>query len=190
MLHLFGIIAGTLALLAAIPYIRDTVKGETQPNQVTWLIWVILQAIALCAQLASGARDSLLLTVGDLVASSIILGLAFFKGQAKWHWIDYWALGGAAVGLVLWQTLDRPILALAVTIFIDFCGVVPTLRKSFADPNSETLSTWLIVGTGAVFGIFAVGNWNITLLAYPMYLALANLGVAAAIGLGKLRKSI
>jgi hypothetical protein len=186
MLHLFGVIAGVLALLAAIPYIRDTIKGETRPNRVTWLIWVILQTIALFAQISGGGRDSLLLTIGDLIASATILLLAFVKGESKWHWIDRMALIGAGIGLILWYALNQPIVALAVTIFIDLCGAVPTLRKSFVDPDSETRSTWWIVGIGAIFGVLAVGKVDVTLLVYPIYLAVINLAVAAAIELGKL----
>jgi len=188
MLHVLGILAGILAIFAAIPYIKDIFKGTTKPNRVTWLIWVTLQTIALVAQFAGGGRDSLLLTIGDLLAGVTILILAFTKGQSEWHWIDRWALAGAAAGLLLWYFFRQPILALAMTVFIDFCGVVPTLRKSFVNPESETLATWLIVGSGAILGAISVGKLNFTLLLYPIYLALANLGVAAAILLGRFRK--
>lgn len=187
MLYIFGILAGVLALIAAVPYIKDAIQGKTKPNKVTWLIWVALQTIALIAQITAGGKGSLLLTIGDLAASSTILFLAFYKGETKWHWIDKLALVLAAIGLILWYIFRQPIWALAMTVFVDFCGVVPTLRKSFADPESETLSTWLIVGTAAIFGAIAVGRLDITLLIYPIYLVVANLSVAAAIGLGKLR---
>lgn len=97
------------------------------------------------------------------------------------------ALVGAALGITLWYIFDQPILAIVLTVFIDVCAVVPTLRKSFIDPESETLSTWIIVGTGAILGTIAVGKLDITLLIYPLYLAIANLAVAGAIVLGKTR---
>lgn len=187
MLHILGTLAGLLAIAAAIPYIKDIFKGTTKPNRVTWLIWVTLQTIALIAQIVSGGKDSLLLTIGDLIASTTILILAFAKGKAEWHWIDRWALAGAALGLLLWYFFRQPIFALAMTVFVDFCGVVPTLRKSFVNPESETLTTWLIVGTGAILGAISVGKLNATLLLYPIYLAVANLGVAVAILLGRFR---
>lgn len=185
MLHILGVLAGVLALLAAIPYIRDIIRGRTKPNRVSWFIWVLLQAIALLSQLAEGGRDSVLLSGGDLIASAIILVLAFYKGESKWHWIDKAALLGAAVGLSIWYFFNQPVLALLITVFIDFCGVVPTLRKAYAEPYSETLSTWLIVGVGGVCSILAVGKFDRSLLLYPVYLTLANFGVAAAIQLGK-----
>lgn len=188
MLHFFGILAGLLALVATIPYLRDILKGTTRPNKVSWLIWVILQTIALLSQWASGGKDSLLLTIGDLAASATILVLAFYKGESKWHWLDRLALIGAGAGLILWYILNQPVIALMMTIFVDFCGVAPTLRKAYVDPQSETMSTWLLVGIGAVFGALAVGKLNATLLVYPLYLMCANLGVAVAMGLGRLRR--
>jgi len=186
MLHILGLLGGILALIAAIPYIKDTVKGSTKPNKATWLIWVSLQLIALFAQFSAGGRDSLLLTVGDLIASSTILFLAFFKGETKWHYIDMIAIIGAILGLLLWRILNQPFWALILTVFVDFCGVAPTIRKSFSEPESETLITWVLVGIGAIFGAIAVGQWNFTLLIYPAYLVIANFGVACAMQLGKI----
>ena len=187
MLHLFGVLGGILAVVGPIPYIRDTLKGNTRPNQVSWFIWVILLVIALTSQIASGGKDSLLFIYGDLIGTGIILSLSFFRGERKWHWVDRWSLVGAGLGLLLWYVFNAPVLALAMTIFIDFCGAIPTLRKSFMNPESETLSTWLIVGTGALFSTLAVGELNITLLIYPLYLMLINFGIAFAIELGKMK---
>lgn len=187
MLHIFGILSGVLVVLAAIPYIRDILKGETRPNKVTWFIWLLLQSLAFVSQLVEGGRDSLLLSGGDIFITATILILAFYKGESKWHWIDKVSLVGAVIGLIAWYFFNQPVLALAITIFIDFCGVVPTLRKAYVDPHSETLSTWLIVGVGAIFGAFAVGKFDIALLLYPVYLILANLGVAVAIQIGKIK---
>ena len=185
MLHIFGIISGVFAIVSAVPYIRDTLKGSTRPNQVTWFIWVLLLVIALLSQISSGGKDSLVFVCGDLIATSIILVLALFKGERQWHWIDKWALVGAGIGLVLWGVFNQPVLALAMIIFVDFCGAVPTLRKSFAEPESETFIAYLITATGAVFGILAVGALNISLLVYPLYIMLVNLSVALAIWLGR-----
>lgn len=187
MLHFFGILAGVLAMVAAIPYVRDILKGETRPNKVSWFIWVILQAIALVSQLVQGGKDSVLLSVGDLLASLVILLLAFKYGEKKWHWIDRAALVGAAIGLLVWYLFNQPVVALIITVFVDFCGVVPTWRKAYADPSSETMSTWIIVGFGAIFGVLAVGKLDAALLLYPVYLTIANLGVAVAMQVGKLR---
>ena len=185
MLHTFGIIAGIFAIVAAVPYIRDIIKGTTRPNQVTWFIWVLLLVIALLSQIASGGKESLLFIYGDLIASGTVFVLALFKGQRKWHWIDKWALVGAGIGLTLWGLFNQPVLALAMTIFVDFCGAIPTLRKSYADPESETFIAWFITATGAIFGIFAVGTLNVSLLVYPLYIGLVNLSVALAIWLGR-----
>lgn len=40
-------------------------------------------------------------------------------------------------------------------------------------------------GTASIFGMLAVGSFNLILLLYPFYLVLANYSVATAIILGR-----
>ncbi|HEX3095719.1 MAG TPA: hypothetical protein VHQ20_01205 [Patescibacteria group bacterium] len=187
MLHFFGIISAVLAFLAVVPYVRDVFKGTTKPNQASWLIWVALLVLALLSQRIGGAKDSLLLTIGDLIGSSVILGLAIFKGTNKWHWVDKASLVGAGIGFICLFVFKQPIVGLAITIFIDACGAVPTIRKSFIDPKSETLSTWIIVGVAGIFGAISVGSFNLVILIYPIYLIVSNFAVAGAMLIGSLR---
>ncbi len=189
MLHIFGVLSAVLAFLAIVPYVRDVFKGTTKPNQASWLIWVALLALALLSQGFSGAKDSLFLTIGDLVGSATILGLAIFYGTNKWHWIDKVSLAGAGIGFICLFIFKQPVISLAVTIFIDACGAVPTIRKSYVDPSSETLSTWIIVGVAGIFGAIAVGSFNFVLLIYPVYLVLSNFAVAVAMLVGRVRSA-
>lgn len=188
MLQLFGILSGILASTAVIPYIWDTLKGSTRPNRATWLIWTLLLIVALFSQIDSGGKSSVLLTVGDLIGSGLTLALAFYKGTNYWHWIDKLALVGAALGFISLFVFHEPLLALLILIFIDICGLVPTLRKVFVEPDSETMVTWLMIGVGGIFASFAVGEWNLILLIYPVYLMVANLAVALTMTYAKHRK--
>jgi hypothetical protein len=78
---------------------------------------------------------------------------------------------------------------LILAILIDAIGGYLTVIKSYADPASETLITWVLSGTSGIFAAVSVGSLNAVLLAYPIYIVLINYTVVAAILLGR-RRSI
>lgn len=72
---------------------------------------------------------------------------------------------------------------------IDSLGTGLTAIKSYKDPESETLITWIMSGTSGIFGMLAVGSMNFILLAYPFYITIANYVIVATLLLGKYRKN-
>jgi len=49
------VIIGAIASLIAIAgYIKDTLKGQTKPNRITWLMWAIAPMIAFSASASEG----------------------------------------------------------------------------------------------------------------------------------------
>jgi len=47
------------------------------------------------------------------------------------------------------------------------------------------LSTWFMSSVSGFFGTLAVGSLSFTLLAYPLYIGIANLLIVVAILLGR-----
>jgi hypothetical protein len=184
MLQIFGYISAALSIICIIPYIRDILRLETKPERASWFIWTVLGTIAFFSQMAKGATDSLWLTVGQTVAVLIVFLLSLKYGTGGLTKRDIRALIGAGVGLVLWYITQEAAIALCIVIFIDSMGTILTVLKSYEDPASETLSTWVISGTSGIFGMLAVGSFNPILLLYPLYLVLANYSVVAALFLG------
>ena len=56
--ELVGIASGVLAFLTVVPYVWDILGRITKPNVVTYLVWTLLQSIAIVAQLEAGASWS------------------------------------------------------------------------------------------------------------------------------------
>ena len=179
MLQFFGFLAGLLPLLAAVPYVRDILKGKTKPHRGSFLIWMVLGLIAAFSQLAEGATWSLLLPVADTLAVMVIFALSFKHGTGGLNKRDTTALALAGIGLLLWYFTKQPLVALLITIGIDAIATVLTLIKTYADPHSETFSSWLLASLGGLFAALAVGEWSFALLVYPIYIFIANGAVNA-----------
>ena len=119
-----------------------------------------------------------------------VLLLSIWKGHGSYlRQADYLALGAAAFGLVLWYFTETATYALAITISISLLGGLLTVSKSYENPDSETLSTWIVSLVASGCALAAVGKFDPVLLAYPAYLFTLYALFIAAIFLGRLRRT-
>ncbi|MEK7185475.1 MAG: hypothetical protein AAB726_02530 [Patescibacteria group bacterium] len=185
MLQIFGYISAFLSVIMVAPYIRDIFLKETKPERASWFIWTVLTSIAFFSQLAKGATDSLWLSGGQTLAVLIVFILSTKYGVGGLTKRDIKALIAAGIGLVIWYLTDEPAYALFIAIIIDAIGTFLTVIKAYQEPETETTSTFVMSGTSGIFGLLAVGSLNPILLAFPIYIIVANYSIVAAILLGK-----
>ncbi len=191
--HLFfGLAAGVLSVIAFLPYIIDTYAGRTHPQRASWMVWSVLGTIAFFSQVWEDASVSLWFAAEQVSGTITVLLLSFWKGHGALNLrrTDYLVLLAATVGLGLWYYTETAVYALFITIGISLLGGILTLKKSYADPQSETQLTWILSLIAAVCAIMSVGKIDFVLLAYPAYLfTLYALFIAANV-LGRSRQRV
>lgn len=187
MFEFLGYTSGVLFMLSVIPYVRSILKGNTKPQRMTWLIWTILVFIAFFSQLAEGATWSLLLTAGDAMTIIIVFLFSIKYGVGGFRKIDILSLIGAGVSLIIWYLTKEAAFALFLIIIIDLIGANLTIIKTWKNPETENWVGWAMCGAGGLFGVFAVGSFNIVLLSYPLYIFIINFVVAIIILIRKKR---
>lgn len=178
-----GVLSGLVGILADIPYIYDTYRRQTQPHRVTWFIFFILNATYLANNAASGATNSLWLIAGWTITTLIIFLLSITKGVGGYAKLDIVVLVGAIIGLVLWWILGTPLASIVVNLVVSTIAFVPTYKKAFLDPGSETKITWFVGAIGSFLGALSVGKLDYVLLIFPVYALLAQGGVFAVLEL-------
>jgi hypothetical protein len=185
----FGIVSAVLIVASGPSYVLSTIEGETKPHRVTWFIWAILGVTALVSQIALGASWSLLFSGVDALGSLAMFVLALKFGVGGWSPLERMSLMVAAIGIGVSLEVQQPIVALIGVIVADAAGYALTVRKAYEHPESETKLTWLLIAASAACGMIAVGRWQIDLLLFPLYLALASLCVVAAQTAGQSRRA-
>ncbi len=186
MLATFGYIAGALEFLAVVPYIRDILLLKTKPERASWFIWTVLVLIAFFSQMAKGATHSLWLNVGQFDVIVVFL-LSLKYGVGGFTKRDKRALVAVAIGLTLWYFTKEASYALLITIFVDAIGSLLTSIKAYEDPAHETMSSWVMAGIAGFFGMLSVGAFYPILLAYPLYIMIANFAVVICMFVGRAR---
>lgn len=179
---LFGLLAGALGAANTAPYVRDTLSRATVPHRGSWLIWGVLEIVAVESQRADGARWSLVPLIVQAVGSCVVFVLAVRFGTGGVVWVDLTLIAVAAAGVVGWLTVDEPIIATVCVITADFVAALMMLPKAWLDPHSETMSTFVLASLGGATMIASVGSVSVGLLVYPVYFTLVNAALAAVIG--------
>ncbi len=186
MLQICGAIACALSVLAFMPYIRDTLLGNTRPERASWLIWTVLSSISFFSQIYEGAGLSLWFAGAQVSVTAIIFLLSIRLGHGLYITeINKKLYAITFVGLLTSFIYDSAVYALAVSILISLAGGAKTVVKAFHHPATETISTWLMALLASVFGLISVGKPDPVLLAYPMYLIVIYGSVIIAILAGR-----
>ncbi len=169
-----------VSAIGLVPYARQIIWGKVRPQRTTWFIWSVILAMSLLGYHAAGGGDAFWFLVGDFLVTLVVFGLSLFKGVGGWGRLDMVCLIIASLGLILWQLSSQPLLVLMGVLVADLMGAIPTIKKALELPQSESASTFLFSTAASAMGFVAVGEWNLMLLFYPLYLFLAN-GITAQV---------
>ena len=71
-------------------------------------------------------------------------------------------------------------IATACVVFADTLGVALMLPKTWREPSSETLTTYVLASAAGLLSTLAVAELDASLLLYPLYFFLGN-GLIASI---------
>ncbi len=179
-----GVAAGIISACGFIPYIIDTMRGKAKPNRATWSIWAVLGIIAFASYFSAGARDSIWAPAGYMAGQIAVAALSFRYGKGGLGALDIACLCGAGAGLALWALSGSPLLALGMVMAVDALGAIPTIRKAYHEPGSESRTGWLLLCAGNGLNLFAINEWSLGVAAYPVYFFLIN-AVILALVLGR-----
>jgi len=183
-----GVLSGILSFVCFLPYISDTLRGVTQPHRASWLIWSLLSSISLISQIHEGATVSLGFSGVQVAGTVVVFLLSIRRGMGHYLSVRNLIIFAVATGgLVAWYVTDNSVYALAISISISFLAGIPTILKSYAKPQSETVSKWALAFLSALLAILSVGRVDWVLMAYPLYLVVLYIGILGAIFLGNMR---
>lgn len=170
----FAILSSTITVVAFYPYISDIFLRKTKPHAYTWLVWVITQGTAVAALWYGGGKFATIsLAVGTLLVVFVFF-LSLKYGTKNITQGDTFVLIMALSAIVVWWQLKNPLLAVFMVSAIDGLGYIPTYRKSFVNPWTETPTLWLAMIVAGVFALLANAEYNLLTVTYIATLIVAN----------------
>lgn len=170
---LAGKVAGVVSLAAFVPYVIAILRGKTQPNRATWIIWAVVGFMLAASYYTSGANHTIWVPVSYVIGPFVIAILSIKYGVGGWNRLDKYCLIGAGTSVVLWWMFSSPLIALCINLFIDFLGALPTIRKAYQEPKSEDRTAWALSSIGVFTNLFAIEHWTFAIYVYPAYMFIA-----------------
>lgn len=174
--EVIGISAGIIGLAGYVPYIISTYRGVTKPNRATWFIWTLVGGLLAFSYMAAGDEHAIWLPLGYFFGPLIVAILSLRYGYATWTRLDTICVTAAILSIIPWVLAENPTITLLINVLIDAVGAVPTLVKTYHEPETEDFSAWLVFFIANTLNLFALTSFDLTVL-YPAYLFFLAAGI-------------
>jgi hypothetical protein len=172
----FIFFALAITIFGNLTYLRDTLKGETKPNRVTWLLWGAAPLISYFSQKTSGGGIQTLYTLAIGVMPFVVLGASFLDKRAYWAITKFDIACGvmSVLALILLVATGKGLLALALSIVADMFASLPTLIKSYRHPQTETTVSYGLEIAASIIVILTIHHWIFVNYIFAIYILLSN----------------
>jgi hypothetical protein len=176
-----AVIAAILAIAGNIPYIIDMVRGRVQPHAYTWFIWTIVSCVVFFGQVQKGAGIGALPTAASEIFTVIIFIFSLRYGFKYTSRLDTVFLVIALLGLIPWVYTKDPTLSVVIVVTIDAIAFLPTLRKTWRMPQTETP---VLYGSNVLrhaLALFSLQSYNIATTFHSIVMIVLNAAMTAII---------
>ena len=175
--HWLVVLSAAISVAGSSVYIRDTLRGTTKPNRVSFFLWSLAPLIGTGAALSAHADGWA--TVRIFMSGFmplLIFGASFINPKSYWRLTTFDMLCGvcSVLALLVWGFADSPRLAILFAAIADGFACIPTLVKAWKYPETETGIAYIGSFIAALIVIPAIPVWNIENSAFQVYLLTAN----------------
>jgi len=182
--HWLVLLSACISIGGATAYIRDTLKGTTKPNRVSYFLWACAPILGGGAAISAGADvwATVRVFISGLIPLIVLLA-SFVNKQSYWKLtlFDYFCGAFAVFALGLWWLADSPVLAILFLAIADGFAALPTIIKAWKYPETETKIMYVAGLVAVLLVLPSIPVWNIENSAFQIYLLLANIALIVAV---------
>lgn len=171
----FAILGALVVLFGDLTYLIETIQGRVQPNRMSWLMWGVAPLIAFAAAISQGVGISTITTFAIGAIPILIFFATFVNRKAYWKLtiLDIPCGVLSALALVLWYITKDANIAVSLSILSDFAAFIPTYKKAYTHPQSESSKIFLFNAIGTGITLLSLQKWTFAAYAFPLYVMVA-----------------
>lgn len=174
MKEIISAIAVVLTFVAYIPYYRDIIQGKTHPHVYSWSLWSILTILLIALQVKGGAGAAVWVTAS---AGILCLGVAILSlknGKREITKSDTVVALLSLIAIGFWLIADQPYISNLLVILADGLAFIPTVRKAWHKPYSETLSLYMMTTLRFSLALTAIETYTFLSASWIIFWATGN----------------
>ena len=168
----FVYLGAAIGAVGSLAYMRDTLRGTTQPNRVTWLLWAFAPLLASAVEFRAGVGLRTLTTFIIGFMPLLVFIASFHNPASIWkiRRLDYACGAMSLAGTAAWLATQNGVVAIVAAIAADFLAGAPTMIKSWTHPESESVSSYIgaVVNSGIL--LLTVVHWTTEVAAFPLFI--------------------
>jgi hypothetical protein len=170
----FVFVGVAVSAVAQIAYVRATLRGETQPNRVSFLLWALAPMLAFAVEIDEGVGLRSLSTFMFGFGPLLILVASFRRGAGAWTLgrLDYTCGAISLAGTAAWLIAQQGTVAILAAVAADALAGVPTFVKSWRAPETERWPLYAGATFNGVIALLTVDEFTTADVAFPLYIVL------------------
>ena len=173
-----GLLSVALAVLAAVIYIAQTLRGEVRPHPLSWFLFGILSLTGYLVQRDEGARQGSWTLLSMTVICFLFVAVSVARGERSFsrpEWA-FLAAGGAVFAIYLFTRQAN--VAAGLTTLVDALGYGPTFVRGWSQPKKDSAASFALNGVKFIPSLMAMDPISFATSFYPATLMVLNAAVA------------
>lgn len=170
----FVLVGALFNIVGSGTYAFNTLKGKTKPNRVSWFLWALIPLIAVSAQISEGVGWASLMTFMVGFGPLLVFVSSFVNRKAYWKItkLDVFCGVISLLALVLWLITGTGVVAVVFSIVADFIAAIPTIIKSYKEPETEHPSVFRNGAISAGITLLTITEWTFVSYGFALYIFL------------------
>ncbi|MGC8499239.1 MAG: hypothetical protein ACP5OV_07080 [Acidimicrobiales bacterium] len=179
----FLVLAGLLSVAGIAGYVRDVLRGSTAPNRVTWALWGLEGLLIFVVEVQQHVGPAAIMTLVFGLIPLVVVVASLPHRHGRWQLGPFDLVCGVAsvVGLVTWALIRDATAALVVFVVADQLASLPTVRKAWLAPKTETAWTYLTGVVNTAVTIMVLHRWTTAGVAFPGAIFVTDLVIWALV---------
>lgn len=179
----FVFLAAFLSLVGGYGYIRDTLRGVTSPNRVTWGLWGLEGVLGFAVEIQQHVGLASLMTLMLGFVPCVVVAVSFWNPHSVWRIGKFDLFCGfvSVAGLVFWGFVNQPTVALISFVAADQIAALPTLRKSWIAPQTESPRVFLMGVLNCAITLMTLRHLTTAGVLFPGCILVTDLVIAVLV---------
>ena len=173
-----GLLSVALAVLAAVIYIAQTLRGEVRPHPLSWFLFGILSLTGYWVQRDQGARQGSWTLLAMTIICFLFVAVSVARGERSFSRTEWAFVGAGGAVFALYMFTRDANAAAAMTTAIDALGYGPTFTRGWSYPRKDSVTSFAINAAKFVPSLMTMDPISFATSFYPATLLVLNTAVA------------
>jgi len=172
---IFSIISTIIYLIGVIPYWKDVLKWRTTPHPFSFGVWAVANFFNSYVLLINEQYYALVpsLFMSCIALMSLVVGIFRFD-KIRINWFDWLCLILSISLFILYFASENILLTIIFSIFIDLVAFLPTFKKWWMQPWTESILMYSLAGVNQIFTLLSMVQANSDSQLFWIYIFISN----------------